>query len=491
MLFDFNEALPRAAERQYDVCICGTGPAGITTARKLATAGKRVLLLEGGGLSYTTESQDHYKGTSIGLPLWLEYHRLRYFGGTSNHWSGLCALIQPYAFRNDDRHELPGWPIPREEVLTYLEDAKDILDISGKDLNQSPQPGFPSPWFERYAAAYSAPTRFFEKYGDEIRQSPHIDAFYNANLVDVTLSADSARVKHLQVQNYNGATSDLSAAQYVLALGAIENARILLNANHQIPSGIGNHSGMVGRCFMESLNAPIGRFLVTDQGFWHRNKEVPLVPTEALMRQKQVDDGVIDFTSDIAASDEALKSYGRLRVLKEFLHETGCLTPAITRLARRLTDFDCPGDGLITTLIEQEPNLNSRITLTSDVDSFGLRRIQMNWQIKDNDRNAIRVLALESAKEMARLDRARVQLAPFIFDPDREIPIHGHGHHMGTTRMSADSRYGVVDQNCRVHGIDNLYLTGSSVFPRCGGRNPTITIVLLALRLGAFLSRVS
>ena len=75
-------------------------------------------------------------------------------------------------------------------------------------------------------------------------------------------------MKSFRVQNYNGQNSDVSATQYVLALGGIENARILLNANHQVPAGIGNHSGMVGRCFMEGLNVPIGRFLMTDPEFW-------------------------------------------------------------------------------------------------------------------------------------------------------------------------------------------------------------------------------
>jgi len=128
------------------------------------------------------------------------------------------------------------------------------------------------------------------------------------------------------------------------------------------------------------------------------------------------------------------------------------------------------------------------VSLTNDIDSFGLRRIQLNWQLCDRDLKTIRVLSINSAQEMARLNRARVQLAPFILDTNLEIPATGFGHHMGTTRMSADPRHGVVDENCRVHGIQNLFLAGSSVFPRCGGRNPTLTIVLLALRLGDFLS---
>jgi choline dehydrogenase-like flavoprotein len=268
----------------------------------------------------------------------------------------------------------------------------------------------------------------------------------------------------------------------VLALGCIENARMLLNCNRQVPAGIGNHSDMVGRCFMESLNTHIGRFLVTDPTFWRDS--VPLVPTEALMRQYDVGDGVIDFTPNASMS----KSYGRLRVLKEFLHQTGCLTPAVTALARKFVEFDCPGDGTIGSLIEQEPNPDSRITLTDDIDSLGLRRIQLNWQLKDRDLKTIRILAIQAAREMARFDRARVQLSPFILDPRTDIPVYGHSHHAGTTRMSAESRHGVVDGNCRVHGTENLYVAGSSVFPNCGGRNPTLTIVLLALRLGDFLA---
>jgi choline dehydrogenase-like flavoprotein len=501
MLFDFNEAWSRVDEAQYDVCIFGTGPAGISTARKLAARGKRVLICEAGGLSYSDQSQDHYKGRSVGRKIYLESIRLRYLGGTSNHWTGLCALLDPITFEAHDGLGLPGWPISRTQVLRGLHEAKEILDIEGQDLAQSKQPGFMSPWFDRYAVAFSSPTRFFEKYGAELRQSRQIDVFYNANLIDLRLSDNLTRVKSVRVRNYNGHISDASATHYVLALGGIENARVLLNAKRQVPGGIGNHSGMVGRCFMESLNVPIGRFLVTDPKFWQAVTddeairspmrlpgEVSLVPTEALMRQHDIENGVIHFDPSVSAT-HALKGYGRLAVLKEFIHETGCSWSTLTELARKIVDFNCPGDGVIQSIIEQVPNPDSRVSLMDDVDSFGLRRVQANWQLSDADLKTIRVLSIESAKEMARLNRARVQLAPFILDANLDIPVSGFGHHMGTTRMSADPRYGVVDENCRIHGIQNLYLAGSSVFPKCGGKNPTLTIVLLALRLGEFLSR--
>ena len=272
MLFNFNEAWPRVAEAQYNFCVCGTGPAGITIARKLAAHGKKVLLLEGGGLSYSDESQDLYKGRSVGQKFWwLQTGRSRFFGGSSNQWTGICAVFDSTTFEATNYPRLPGWPISREQVLRHLDEAKEILDIPAADFSVSKQPGFESPLFDRFAYALSPPTHFSEKYGTEIRHSQQIDAFYNANLVDLRLSDDLARVKHFTIRNYKGEKAGVSATQYILALGAIENARALLNANNQAPSGVGNHSGMVGRCFMESLNPPIGRFVITDPEFWQRH----------------------------------------------------------------------------------------------------------------------------------------------------------------------------------------------------------------------------
>lgn len=336
----------------------------------------------------------------------------------------------------------------------------------------------------------SPPTRFGEKYLDELKQSRQIDCFYNASVVDIKMYDDRAGVKHVLVRNYNNQTFALSANNFVLAFGALENARALLNANSQAKDGIGNHSDMVGRCFMESLNVPIGRFLVTDPSFWKQYDNIHLIPTEELIRKEKIGNGVIDFSAN--APDGLLRTYGRLHVLKQFIRDTGCRSPSLTSLARHIVDFDCPGDGIIRSLIEQEPNPDSRVSLTEEVDAFGRRRLQLNWQLSESDHRTIRFLSIELAKEMAKLNVARVQLAPFILNHDLEIEgISGHGHHMGTTRMSKDPRYGVVDHNCKVHGIQNLYVIGSSVYPNCGARNPTLTVILLSLRLGKYLGDAS
>jgi choline dehydrogenase-like flavoprotein len=492
MLFDFNEAWPRLAEVSYDVCVCGAGPSGITVARKLAEHGKSVLLLEGGGLAFSEESQNHYAGKSIGKTAfwWLETGRLRYFGGASNHWGGLCAVIESFDKTTGENHSLAGWPISGDEVLRYFDEGKDILDVTG-DFTRRKAPGFDSPLFDRWPHGYSAPTRFGEKYREEIRRSKQIDAFYNANVVDIKLEDSLAQVKHFVIRNYKGDTAKASAKRYVVAFGGIENPRALLNANSQIPAGIGNGSDWVGRCFMESLSVTAGRFVATDPAFFHNAADqkgmISFVPTKTFMERSGISDGVVNYFPH-----SKMKLYGRLRLVKQFVRDTICISPTATDLARHVVDFNCPSDGIVNCLVAQEPNPRSRLTLGDEVDSFGLRRLQMDWQFIDVDFKTIRRLAVESAKEMARLNLARAQLVPFILDEAADLAneIGPNSHHMGTTRMSSAPRDGVVDKNCQVHGIHNLYMAGGSVFSTSGGRNPTMTIVLLALRLGDFLGKV-
>jgi choline dehydrogenase-like flavoprotein len=481
MLYDLNDAWSRVSDGHYDVCICGTGPAGITTARKLAALGRRVLLLEGGALSYTEESESLYQGNNIGRQYWfLESGRLRYFGGTSNHWTGRCGILDPIDFEQRQCFGLPGWPISRQKVLASLEEAQDILDLRGKNLAPHANSQFNSPSFSQSGFALSPPTRFSEKYEVELRISEKIDVFYNANLININLS-ENKLVESLVIQNFGSKKLKVSAKRYVLALGAIETVRILLNSNSQKSEGIGNENGMVGKCFMEHLNVDIGRFIVTDPGFW--KNDIALAPTEDFLRQNEVGNGILAFGPNAEP-----KSFGRLHVIRQFLRETGCALPAMANVIRGVVDYDCPGDGLITSLIEQMPNPSSRISLGKDTDRFGMRRIQLNWALNDIDRKTIRVLSIKAAQEMARLDRARVQLAPFIIDSALEIEVGGHCHQMGTARMSSDPKFGVVNEHCQVHGIQNLYIIGSSVFPTGGGTNPTLTIVLLALRLAEHLA---
>lgn len=486
MIIDLNAVEQNIPSRKYDVCLCGAGPAGITVARALSKRGKKVAILEAGGFEYSELSQDIYKGQSVGLQYgnWVQMARLRYFGGTSNHWSGRCSYFDSVDFEQRSYLGLPGWPISREELLRHFDVACNILDVSKKEFKRSQADTWKGDDFRRSAFDLSPPTRFSSKYLQELKDSSNIDVYINANLTDINLSKDLDAVISFEAQNYSKHKFVFSANNYVLAMGAIENARLLLACNKQISSGIGNQNDMVGRCFMEHFNVEIGKFVAESSTVWNQNS-LQLNPSEALIRKLQIGNAVLAFDRNAEPV-----SYGRLKELKQKIREEICQSEFVTDLSKKVVDFNCPGDGVITSMIEQTPNLQSRVLLDTEKDMFGMRRVKLDWQVNANDIKTIRTLGVEVAKEMARVGVARVQLKDFMLDKNKDIADFGqHAHQMGTTRMSEDPKFGVVDKNSKIHGYKNIFVSGSSVFSTGGGCNPTMNLVMLAARLGEYLNK--
>jgi choline dehydrogenase-like flavoprotein len=142
---------------------------------------------------------------------------------------------------------------------------------------------------------------------------------------------------------------------------------------------------------------------------------------------------------------------------------------------------------LLSTRIDSAPTPDSRVTLGSDRDALGLPRVQLHWQLSPLDKHSVRRTLEIIGAELGRAGLGRLQIQ--IDDDDTTWPkdTRGGWHHMGTTRMSDDPRRGVVDRNCQVHGIANLFIAGSSVFPTAGSGTPTMMLVSLALRLADYL----
>jgi choline dehydrogenase-like flavoprotein len=128
---------------------------------------------------------------------------------------------------------------------------------------------------------------------------------------------------------------------------------------------------------------------------------------------------------------------------------------------------------------QQAPNPDSRVTLDDERDALGMPRVRMHWSLTDFDRRSVDRTLRIVAQEFGRLGLGRMHLDFKEWEPD----FYYGNHHMGTTRMHDDPRKGVVDRNCRVHGVGNLYVAGSSTFPTSGNAPPTMTIVAMALRL--------
>lgn len=480
MLIDFSNA-QKDTQHRYDVCIAGSGPAGITLALRLAEKGKKVALLEAGGMTYSAPSQDIYAAQSTGMELWPTHMRLRYFGGTSNHWTGRCKPFEDFDFRERTVNGLPGWPIRYSEVEPYLAEAMNVLDMGGAEFEPVPSsPDSLSGAFKPDIFALSPPTRFGTKHLETLKQSSQIDLYINANLVDIRLMPDGETVEHFVISDYDGNTAAFPADDYIVATGGIENARLLLNCDKQDERGIGNSTGMLGKCFMEHYQIDLGTFVIFDEdlpdSFQYHN-------TEAFSDKHTT--GNANLTLSRVAET---KAYGRTAGVKRFLQNLSCDLGLEEKLQFFLT-FKCPGDMKIGTLIEQFPYTGSFIGLSDETDALGLRRPHINWAMSDADKHTIRTTSAELAKEFADAGLGRIKLKDYVVDSDLEIPVSPHAHHMGSTRMSADPEHGVVDTNCRVHGTKNLYIAGSSIFATGGSVNPTMPLIQFALRLADHIAR--
>jgi choline dehydrogenase-like flavoprotein len=499
MIFDVETAERSAFDRDFDVCIIGAGPAGITLARRLAARGFDVALLEGGGLQWSEESQDVAVGESVGLAYPdLDVARVRCFGGSSGHWNGLCRAFEAADMRPRPQNPSSGWPIGRADLDPYQAEVAEILDLvpDGGDVPPAvpvpPEDGFHQVWYLR-----SAPTRFGEKYLDEIRGAERIALGVHANLVDLRLDDSLTRVEGAVFRGY--APDDpgftVRARSYCLCTGGLENPRLLLNFTSQLPAGIGNQNDLVGRYFCDHLRMQVGEAIFS---------EVPdaevryFTPTEEFLAEHRTLKIVLHL------------DYSRrktLPLLTELARSAQCALPFAERLVEAL---QCDRGGLEDYLASRDPEQNpwgavvinseqalnpeSRVTLAETQDAFGLQRVHLNWQTLEIDKRTIQDTTLAFAAHLAERNLGRVRLYDFIL---ADQPISGAEsdgqrlsgwHQMCTTRMSDDPATGVVDRNCRVHGLSNLYIGGSSVFATPGFQNPTYTIVQLALRLGDHLA---
>lgn len=500
MLTHLNEAERAIFRSPFDVCVSGSGPAGTSLALRLAAKGHRVLLLEAGGLEFSEESNDVYKGTNTGLDyLPSEICRQRFFGGSSNHWEGVCHALDAGDFSGRAHVPYSGWPILKADLDPYFADTVEILDVHVPSVPDYLLLNDDDSNLRKVDFGFSRPvTRFGIKYRQAIESARNLVGVLDANLVDIKLSDNLRSVASVRISNYAGENFDVRARYYILCHGGIENPRTLLNANRQLPAGIGNSTDLVGRFFMEHPHLRVAsalinyehpgfaRFVGTDVRslLW-----AVYEPTSGFRDRAKVLNFGIRFLppKEVVTLPETVPFRDRLR-------RSVCASDELLSVANMVKgavkgdDVNCVWDVVLRTASEQAPNPASRIKLGNNVDRFGNRRVDIEWRLTELDKHTVKQSVLEVGRIMARKNLGRVRLSDWLLEPGLSFPTTragqvGGSHHMGTTRMAESLRYGVVDKNLRVFGIDNLYVAGSSVFPSGGHVNPTFTIVQLSLRL--------
>ena len=483
-----------------DVCIVGAGAAGITLAIELEGQGLRVLLLESGGLEREEDTQELYEGSQSGQHnLGIATCRLRWLGGSTNAWAGWCRRLEPEDF--EERSWMPnsGWPISLDDLSPHYDRAHEVVGIGAADFDAEAITArsdlrtlaLPPEAARTVLYQYSAPTRFGQRYRSRIENSADIELLLHANLIDIRLGNDG-QVDALECGTLTGVRFEVKADRYVLAAGGIENARALLSSNRQEAAGIGNANDLVGRYFMEhphfykagwllvpnsvdvDFYAGFSDGLTVDEanpdGVWNRIRGALSLPVE-LREQLQTPVGAATLVE---------------RELNEVLDRTGYVSGAdLAPLLRAGDDFKLFG---VDMRAEQRPVDHSRVRLSSALDPFARPRADVAWNIATEDIDAMHrtLVHLGAVLGAAGVGRMWIPTQDGLFRPNGYFE---GCHHMGTTRMSNDAKTGVVDADLRVHGLDTLYVLGSSVFPTGGFANPTLTIVALAVRLADHLAR--
>jgi choline dehydrogenase-like flavoprotein len=512
-LFIDARDLPDGHLIECDLCIVGAGAAGITIAREFIGSATKVAVIESGGFQPDEETQALYEGDVIGFPYdSLETMRLRYFGGTTNHWAGNCRPLDEIDFLK--RASLPhsGWPFRRSELVPYYERAAAVCGVAPFDFDGATWanngPGVPFSFDATKLISgvshKSAPVRFGTEYRPDLEGAENIVVYLHGNITDIETNETAENITSLEGKCLTGTSFAVRARAYVLALGGIENARLLLVSNGVEKPGLGNSNDLVGRFFMEHPHLVSAEILLSDRfrdlGFYASR------PVEG-----RVVRGVVALSPELIENEQLTNLYFNLRPVRhrsdgeksaiaimahldewdlpdDFWTHLGNVISDLDDVAdaayRKITDAPRPVDNLgVHCRIEPVPDPDSRISLQGERDALGMPRVRLSWNPGDlalkSLKRGIEVLALE----VGRLGLGRLR---FSFDPESdEWPerVKLSGHHIGTTRMHEDVRQGVVDAQCRVHSVNNLFVAGSSVFPTSGCNNPTLTIVALALRL--------
>ncbi|HLK29883.1 MAG TPA: GMC family oxidoreductase [Puia sp.] len=496
--------LPDNSVIEGDVCIIGAGAAGISIALEWIGTDKKVILLEGGGFDYDDRVQELYAGKTTGQKYYpLKSARLHYFGGTTGHWAGFCSTFDDIDFEKRDWVPHSGWPIKRADLDQYYIKAHQKVDIGPYEYDwkywQKQDPKLASlidddsvVWNKVWQFSTA---RFGTKYRDAIVKAKNIHLYTYANVTDITANENVSAIKQVTAKNYTGKQHTIKAKHFVLACCSIQNARLLLASNKQAPKGLGNDNDNVGRYFMEHLEIKSAELWLTKPDplklyaldFGKTRARCELAITKAQQEKHKILNGTASLLPLLLAKNakSAIEVWNTPDPKKN-LENLFSGYDEILKEAQEDKEGKFSKSYELFTRIEQAPNPDSRVSLDTEKDSLGMPRAMLHWALTPLDKHSIRKIYEIIGQQVGKTNVARVKLMEYLQDEkDDSWPqfTGGGWHHMGTTRMSEDPKNGVVDANCKVHGISNLHVAGASCYVTAAAPNPTLTLIALSIRL--------
>lgn len=535
--------LPAGTVVDTDLALIGSGPSGMTIAREFAGSHTNVLILESGGIELDPAIQKLNAVESIGEPglrknsppphrgytgeyEWLNdiqafELRNRILGGSSHTWVGKCAAFDEMDYACRPWIPQSGWPISGTELAPYVDRAGDILNLGPniyderlrKFLHSPPEdskfdPGLLRPFFWQFSYSRGSakqPMRFAAEYCD--LEAPNVQILTYATVTEIRVDDMAGRIESLEARSADGSRVIVRPKILVLCAGGIENARLLLASDRQNPQGIGNDHDVVGRYLADHPRTILGYFPKDPAGIiQERFGFYGLVGSEklhyylhglALSPRLQEEEGLLNCAAFVAkthAADDPWSALRRIahRSTKSVFNDLMAIATSPGMLARGAYSRLVKKRGVlhkfdqmrIECMTEQRPNPESRVLLSAKRDKLGVRQARVDWRISAQEIASVARLARTISSEFARTGLPQPKLAAWIAEDEPEnANFSDMAHPAGTTRMGRSPETSVVDENAKVHGMEGLYIAGSSVFPTPGHANPTLMVVALAVRL--------
>jgi choline dehydrogenase-like flavoprotein len=514
MHFDARE-IESGSQIFGDLCIIGTGPAGLTLALDWNRENSKVILLEGGGFEYESEQQNLFAGEIIGQNYYpIESSRIHAFGGSSFLWGGFCSPLDDIDFKERDWVPNSGWPIGLNDLKPYFKKTAGIYELEHDNFNcdfylnmdENRESLFSESYYVKDKIwQFSPPTRFGQKYKDAILNSPNIDLFTYARVTEIHMGENSNTVEKVVVRNLAGKRHEVFAKNFVLAAGSIQNARLILASGEVTQPLMGDSYENVGKYFMEHIEINSGELWLKGRNnyefyerIWKKTKNrAELAIKSDAQKRFQMLNGTIslnplakgktheNFEENLNNKGPDAKSKKNKSIIERIKRKLNKTT-----LMHNESYFNAFN---LYIRMEQAPIAESYVKLIDEKDELGLEKTALNWQLGDLEKHSILTL-MNLVGEQAGIEglgriRFEEYMTQLTLSSNNEKMIPGC-HHMGTTRMSSDPKKGVVDKNCLVHGLSNLYVAGASCFPTSGAANPTFTLSAMSLRLSDFLKKL-
>ncbi len=510
--------VPSGSVIDADVCIIGSGPAGIALASELAAEGVGVLILESGGVQPSKQAQALARGRVTAEAMFqLEKTRIRALGGTSNHWMALgtadvrgggmrCARLDPIDFERRPWVAYSGWPFDYQHLEPFYDRAEAFLGLRPRayaaddwfDPGEAPSIGgrIDLAILQIYDPAQ------LRRDAERISTSTQVTVLTNATVLALEFGPEGRHAETALVSSGPDSRFRARARTFVLAAGGIENARLLLLS---VPEGSRARNDNTGRFFMEhpAINSPL---IALSRGAEHRPRkrnDHHFISSFVLSEKAQREEALLNASLIVQPAPAAMGTPAGLAFSRLYHgYKTGRVPAGLLTHARRVMTspldafkagrgylrnrWTAPGLFSFVIKVEQAPNPESRVVLSAKLDRLGQPMADLRWRIGEADmRTYARVEEIVEEELVARERPGFRRVSP------RPPPLPWASyHHIGTTRMGGSAADSVVDADCLVHGLDNIYAAGSSVFPTSGQANPTLTIIALAIRLADHLRRL-